>query len=238
MSKFVFTFLIGLFVSFQVQAQKTKNEKIVYQKSAETIDISSFTIQTLDTDFSKGRLKNQQTISVNDLTKMHGHLCDGLVLGFLGLREALYILFPDSVVDRTNVRIISKSSPCITDVAVYLTGGRYQFNTFYVDDSSEYLYIVQRIDNQKIIGVNPIYGLVPAKIKELGSLAVKNELDACGLDTLRKLEDELIVKLTQTNVNELFVFTPIDSLNWKNPLEKTFLKTDILNKYKVDCKKD
>src|SRR5574343_894350 len=103
-------------------------------------------LKVLDTDFSKGRLVNEQVITVTDVSKLHGHMCDGLVLGFIGLREALYQLFPDSIIDRTNIRIISKSSPCITDIAIYLTGGRYQLNTFFVSDSLPYLYVVTRID--------------------------------------------------------------------------------------------
>ena len=48
-------------------------------------------IKVLDTDFSKGRLQNVQTITLDDAVKLHGHLCDGLVVGFLGLKETLYI---------------------------------------------------------------------------------------------------------------------------------------------------
>lgn len=197
--------------------------------------LGNIELKTLDTDFSKGRLKNEQIISVKDVAKLHGHLCDGLVLGFIGLREALYDLFPDSVIDRTNVRIISKSSPCITDIAVYLTGGRYQFNTFYVNDTISYLYIVQRIDNGKTIGIKPVAGLVPPQIKEMGSLALKGELDACGLDSLRNLEDEFILQLIQTRPEKLFVFSEILNFNWVSPLETTFLKTDVLNKDKAVC---
>jgi len=97
-------------------------------------------MEVLDTNFSKGSLNYKQTITLNDVVKFHGHLCDGLVVGFLGAKEALYKLYPDGLVDRTNTRIISKSSPCLTDVAIYLTGGRYQFNTFFVSDSINYIY--------------------------------------------------------------------------------------------------
>lgn len=213
-----------------------KEREIVIWLPAKVQGLGNIEIKTLDTDFSKGRLKNEQIISVKDVAKLHGHLCDGLVLGFIGLREALFELFPDSVIDRTNVRIISKSSPCITDIAVYLTGGRYQFNTFYVNDTISYLYIVQRIDNGKTIGIKTVPGLVPPQIKEMGSLAVKGELDACGLDSLRNLEDEFILQLVHTNPEYLFIFSDITNFNWSSPLEKTFLKTDVLNKDKAVCK--
>lgn len=50
-------------------------------------------IKVLDTDFSKGRLQNVQIITLNDAVKMHGHLCDGLVIGFLGLKEMKFLSY-------------------------------------------------------------------------------------------------------------------------------------------------
>jgi acetolactate decarboxylase len=73
---------------------------------------------------------------------------------FLGLRQVIYLLFSDSTADRTNLRIVSKSSPCFTDIGIYLTGARYQFNTFYVSDSISYAFIVQRVDTKKAYELN------------------------------------------------------------------------------------
>lgn len=91
-------------------------------------------IRVVDTDFSKGRLGLEHEVRLQDVEKFHGHLCDGLVVGFLALEEGLKVLYPEGVVDRTNTRIVSKSAPCLSDVAMYLTGGRYQYNTFFVDN--------------------------------------------------------------------------------------------------------
>jgi acetolactate decarboxylase len=117
--------------------------------------------ETIDTDFSKGRLNHKQVIRINDLEKFHGHLCDGLVVGSLAIQEAMKELYPHKPIDRTNLRIVSKPSPCLTDVAVYLSGGRYQYNTFYVDTEFEGLYIIQRIDNLKTISVSLNEGIKP-----------------------------------------------------------------------------
>jgi acetolactate decarboxylase len=192
-------------------------------------------IETLDTDFSKGRLKNHQTAHIEDLVKFHGHLCDGLVLGFIGMKEVLFKLFPDSLIDRTNVRVVSRSSPCITDAGIYLSGGRYQFNTFYVSDSIEYLYVVQRIDNEKAFGIKTKQGLVPAEIKLLGAKALKGELDACQLNELRTLEDNFIIQLLNAPSEDLFESVELQNFVWKSPLPQTFLKTDVLNKNKPGC---
>lgn len=197
--------------------------------------LNNITIKTLDTDFSKGRLTNEQTINLTDVVKFHGHLCDGLTLGFIGLKEALYTLFPDSIIDRTNLRIVSKSSPCLTDIAVYLSGGRYQFNTFYVSDSIDYLYIVQRIDNGKTIGIKTIPGLVPTAIKEMGNQAVKGKLSSCDLDKLRKMEDDFIFQLINTLPKELFLITENHDFIWSPSFTITYKKTDVLNKNRSNC---
>lgn len=204
------------------------------------LTINSFaqnpSIKVLDTDFSKGRLINQQTISLEDAAKFHGHLCDGLAVGFLGIREALYKLYPDSIIDRTNTRVISKSSPCLTDIGIYLTGGRYQFNTFYVSDSIRYAFIVQRIDNGITYGVKLKSGVKPAAIDSLGSLANKGQLDACSIDVLHSLENKFLVQLFVSNPQNIFIVEEVTNFTWQPVLQNTFIKTDVLNKQKQRCK--
>lgn len=190
-----------------------------------------------DTDFSKGRLGNIQQISLDDVQKLHGHLCDGLLEGYLALNLALETLYPNQPFDRTNTRIVSKSSPCLTDVAIYLTGGRYQFNTFYVDNSIKGMYLVQRIDNQKTIIVKRKSGVKPAIIDQMGNKAIAGELDACDIDSLKSHEDAYSAKLLQTNPLELFEIQESMNFKWKSPLKKHFVKTDILNKNMIECKK-
>jgi acetolactate decarboxylase len=192
-------------------------------------------IKVLDTDFSKGRLIHQQTITLDDAAKFHGHLCDGLVVGFLGLREALYKIYPDSIIDRTNTRIVSKSSPCLTDIAIYLTGGRYQFNTFYVSDSIKYAFIVQRIDNGKTYAVKLKPGIKPAAIDSLGNLANIGKLDACGIDSLHQVENRFLHQLLVTNPQGVFIVEQIANYPWSPILSKYFLKTDIVNKSMQNC---
>ena len=195
------------------------------------------TIKVLDTDFSKGRLTHQQSINLEDAAKFHGHLCDGLAVGFLGIKEALYKLYSDSIIDRTNTRVVSKSSPCITDIAIYLTGGRYQFNTFYVSDSIYYLYIVQRIDNKKTYGVRLRSGIKPSAIDSLGNLATAGKLDACTLDFLKDLETAFLNILLTSEPAETFIVEEIQNFDWKSPFIKSYIKTDIINKHQKKCKK-
>lgn len=202
---------------------------------------NSFTLaQSLkvnDTDFSKGRLGNIQTVELQDLVKFHGHLCDGLVEGFVALQYGLYQLFPDSLIDRTNVRIVSKPSPCLTDVAVYLTGARYQFGTFYVSNDFEGLYVVQRIDNSKTVNILRKPNVKPEIIDRMGEQAIAGNLAPCDLEKLRKLEDDYTLFLQQNKPENLFELKTLSEFVWKPVLKNDFTKTDILNKNAERCKK-
>lgn len=192
-------------------------------------------IKVLDTDFSKGRLKNVQTITLNDAVKLHGHLCDGLVVGFIGLKETLLKLYPDSIIDRTNNRIVSKSSPCLTDIAILLTGARYQYNTYYVSDSIKHLMIVQNIDGKKTFGLKLKPGIKPKSIDSLSVLAIKGELDACGIDILKKQEDLFANLVLSSKPADIFLIEEIKDFKWLPVLKGTYLKTDILNKKSQNC---
>jgi len=202
---------------------------------ANTLLAQNPSIKVLDTDFSKGRLQNIQTITLSDAVKLHGHLCDGLVVGFLGLKEALIKLYPDSIIDRTNNRVVSKSSPCLTDIAIFMTGARYQYNTYYVSDSIKYQFVAQRIDNEKTYGVKLKPGILPTAIDSLGRLATKGELDACGIESLRKLESQFSTFLLSKNPQDLFIIEEIKNYKWLPVLKGNFLKTDVLNKKLQNC---
>jgi acetolactate decarboxylase len=222
--------VIPLLVAFIISSCNPKPEK-----STEKIS-STNTVKVLDTDFSKGRLTLEHALNLQDLEKFHGHLCDGLVVGFLGIQEGLEILYPEGIIDRTNTRVVSKSSPCLADAAIYISGGRFQFNTFYFDDSIEDgFYIVQRIDNNKAVKVQLKSGVKPSKIDQLGAKAVLGELSACDLDKLKKLEDDFSVKLLSTDPKENFTISEVIDFKWNPILKNDFIKTDILNKNKSKC---
>jgi acetolactate decarboxylase len=58
-----------------------------------------------------------KTITLKDLIKFHGHFCGGLVEGATTLRVAFDRLFPEGVIDRTDLRIASNNSACGGDVS-------------------------------------------------------------------------------------------------------------------------
>jgi formylmethanofuran dehydrogenase subunit E len=215
---FIFLLLLALFAC----EKKDANNQLLFK--------------TIDTDFSKGRLTHIQTHSLQDLEKFHGHLCDGLVVGALAMKVALDELYPhQQAIDRTNLRVVSKPSPCLTDVAIYLSGARYQFNTFYVDTAFEGLYILQKIDDLKTVSVALNKGIKPSAIDSMGNLAIQQKLTACELEFLRKIEDEFTASLLQSNPKNLFTVTMKDTFAWQAKHIHSFQKTDILNKNIAPC---
>ncbi|MBZ9627738.1 formylmethanofuran dehydrogenase subunit E family protein [Psychroflexus sp. CAK57W] len=200
-------------------------------KSHQAINTSKAPIiKVIDTDFSKGQLNHVQDIQLDDLVKLHGHLCDGLIVGYLGLHEAFKELYPEGPVDRTNTRIISKSSPCLTDAAIYLTGGRYQYNSFYVDNSIDGIYYLQRLDHQKALSVSLKAGVKPEEIDSLGQLAIKERLNLEELNHLKQIEDEFSAVLLSTPAKELFDVEVITDFQWSPRPKHNYPKTDIINK--------
>lgn len=196
---------------------------------------SELVFHTIDTDFSKGRLSHEQIITLQDLEKFHGHLCDGLVVGALAMQQAMASLYPNEPIDRTNLRIASKPSPCLTDVAIYLTDGRYHFNTFYVDTAFKGLYMIQRIDNLETVSVSLNQGVKPDEIDSLGNIAIQQELPPCEIDHLKKLEDDFMETLIQSEANTLYTINEVLNFEWNPRTKNDYLKTDILNKNLEDC---
>lgn len=192
------------------------------------------TATVIDTDFSKGQLTHIQQIKYKDLVRFHGHSCDGLLEGMQALQLGLKVLYPDGIVDRTNTRAISKSSPCLTDAAIYLTGGRYQYHTFYVDNGIEGLYILQRIDNGQTVTVIRNAGVKPPEIDSLGSLAIEQKLSINQLNELKRLEEKYAKFLMRTPPKLNFTVKHITQFNWQPVLQSNFIKTDIINKNKKD----
>ena len=151
--------------------------------------------KVLDTESSHGRYSQYtKEITFDDLVKFHGHACDGLYRGTYALSVAFKILFPSGVIDRTDLRAISRNSPCLGDAASYLTGARVRFGTQDVMNEPGVWYILQRISTGEAVKVTEEDGFFPAKISDAeASLisATKEELPEM-LDHLKSLQDNWV----------------------------------------------
>jgi len=100
--------------------------------------------EVIDTRSAQGRLDPRpKIVTVADLVLMHGHACDGLLRGAYALRALGDVAFGGRPFDRTDLLVVSKNSPCLGDIAAYLTGGRARFGTHRLDDQLGVGFIVR-----------------------------------------------------------------------------------------------
>lgn len=125
-------------------------------------------LMVLDTDSALGRRNlYPKRITLKDMARMHGHLCDGLVTAWVELSAAMRVLFPDGVVDRTDVRVVSKNAPCWADAGAWMTGARINQGTLILDNSVADGFIVQRISTGNALQVSLRAGIYPAQLAAL-----------------------------------------------------------------------
>ena len=190
--------------------------------------------KVLDTESSHGRYsKSTKDIGFEDLVKFHGHACDGLYRGAYALSVALKSLFSDYIVDRTDLRAISRNSPCLGDAASYLTGARVRFGTQDVRNQEGVWYIVQRISTGETVEVKEEAGFFNKDIIELESslsLAQADELPG-KLDNLKALQDDWVSNvLLKTRPEEHYHSSRIE-YSWKEvPYANKGIRTDIIFK--------
>jgi formylmethanofuran dehydrogenase subunit E len=162
-----------------------------------------------DTDSALGRYNLQaKEIGVKDLSRMHGHMCDGLVIAFVEIKAVLSKLFPDGIVDRTDLCVVSKNGPCWADTAAFMTGGRINFRTLRIDASIGDGFIIQKISTGEAYDVHLKPGVFPAdqaalESKIRGLRAEGKPVAAADIDAVEKMGDALSLKLLSTPPEQL-----------------------------------
>jgi len=144
---------------------------------AQAPGLPRFTVR--DTRSAQGVLDTRtKPITVADLVKFHGHACDGLVRAAYAFR-ALFdaMLGPDEPIDRTDLQVVSKNSPCLGDVAAYLTGGRVRFGTHRLDPDLGVGFVVQRLSDGLTFAVREEVGFFPPLISAWETELLGNDLD-------------------------------------------------------------
>ncbi len=143
------------------------------------------TFQVLDTRSAQGRLDQRvKTVTVADLVLAHGHACDGLLRGVWAMRALADVAFGDAPIDRSDLLVVSKNSPCLGDVAAYLTGGRARFGTHRLDDSLGVGFQLQRLSSREAWEVREEPGFFPANIVAWEADLLKGERPAAQLREL------------------------------------------------------
>ena len=188
-----------------------------------------------DTDGALGRYNLQtKEIGLKNLARIHGHMCDGLVMAFVEIRAVLAKLFPDGVVDRTDLCAVSKNGPCWSDTVAFMSGTRINFKTLRIDNTIGNGFIIQRISTGEAYKVHLKPGVFPAEQKELEdrirSLRAKGKpVTAEDIDRDEKMADDLNKKLLNTAPEELLNIEKLEG--YKFQFTDLFgMRGDIINK--------
>lgn len=171
-------------------------------------------IEVRDTDSALGRYSvHTKEIGLKDLARVHGHLCDGLVIAFVEVKAVLEKLFPDGIVDRTDLRAVSKNGPCWVDVVSMMTGARIHFQTLRIDASIGDGFIIQKISTGEAYEVHLKPGIFPKEQAELETKIRKKAIQGETvspeeIDRFEQMGNALIYKLLNTPPEEILDIIP------------------------------
>lgn len=175
------------------------------------------TFEMLDTESSLGPYAEQtKTITLKDLIKMHGHLCDGLVTASCGLKLGLDRLYPDGVIDRTDTCCITNNSPCFGDAAAYLTGGRIRFGTQKIDPNLGNEIIIYRISTNQAVKVTLKKGVFPSELEELEKKIKSGDFTIEEMRLCQKLGWEFAESLINKPFRQSFSVETLYDFVWKS----------------------
>ena len=169
-----------------------------------------------DTENKYGRYTKQtKTVTIKDLIKFHGHFCGGLVESAASLRVTFDMLFPDKVVDRTDLRIVSNNSACGGDVAAYLTGARTRFNSHIIDNSlTESEFYVQQASTGKTIHVKLNPAVYPKEVKAQMKKIESGKFEPKDIDLFQKLQWAYAKRMVSKPLRESFIVEEIKDYQW------------------------
>lgn len=192
-------------------------------------------IRVRDTDSALGRLAlKTKDLGLKDVARTHGHLCDGLVIAWVELKAALEKLFPDGIVDRTDLRAVSKNGPCWVDTVAAMTGARINFQTLRIDASIGDGFIVQRISTGEAYEVRLKPSIFPDAQAALenhirAQRAEGKPVSAADIEKVEAMANDLSKKLLNTPPGELLQITPKRDYRFRfNDLYES--RSDIINK--------
>ncbi|MFN3396230.1 MAG: formylmethanofuran dehydrogenase subunit E family protein [Thermodesulfovibrionales bacterium] len=173
----------------------------------------------LDTENKYGRYAKQtKVITLKDLIKFHGHFCGGLVESAAALRVAFDVLFPDGIVDRTDLRIVSNNSACGGDVAAYLTGARARFNSHVIDNSlTESEFYVQQVSTGKTVHVKLNPAVYPKEVKTQMKKIESGNFEPKDIDIFQELQWEYAKRIVNRPLKDSFIVEEVKDYKWPEP---------------------
>ncbi len=157
-----------------------------------------------------------KTITLSDLIKFHGHFCGGLVESAGALKIAFDKLFPDGIVDRTDLRIASNNSACGGDVASYLTGARTRFGSHILDAKlTESEFVVQQVSTGKTVRVRVKPEAYPTDVRVQMRKIESGNFSPADIDLFQELQWDYAKRIVSEPLGETFML--VDSAEYKWP---------------------
>ncbi len=231
MSKFILLF--SLF--FGLYAKDLNIDDAFFEKYAKNAP-NAKPIMVRDTDSPKGRYNlYPKTLDIKTIARFHGHFCDGLVLAYVELTNALKKLFPNGVIDRTDLRVVSKNSPCLVDTSSILTGARINHKTLSLDNSLGGAFIIQQISTKKAYKVEladkSFLKKLKAKEKEIDN-KIKNhqKVNPKDIDEIEALAFDAMKYMLFTNPDKFLKITELKNYKFKFNLKDIGKRSDVVNK--------
>jgi len=189
-----------------------------------------------DTDSPLGRYNlYPKELDIKTLARAHGHLCDGLILAYVELSNALPKLFNDGVIDRTDIRVVAKNSPCLVDTSALMSGARINHGTLSLDNSLGGSFIVQRISTGKTYKVSlkdkSFLKALKTKEEAIKSKQKKHQkVTAKDIDKAETLELEAIRHMLSTDPTKLLKITELKNYTYHFNINDIGKRSDVINK--------
>ena len=227
-------FLLTLSTSM-VNASSLNSDDLFYENVVKNSP-NAKPILVKDTDSAIGRFNlYPKKLGMKTLARAHGHLCDGLVLAYVELSHTLPLLFQDGIVDRTDVRVVAKNSPCLVDTSALMSGARINHKTLSLDNSLGGSFIVQRISTGKAYKVSLsdstfLHALkaqekmIKTKVKEQRKVLPKD------VDRVESLAFGAMECMLKADPKELLKITPLQGYQYHFSLKNIAPRSDTINK--------
>jgi formylmethanofuran dehydrogenase subunit E len=162
--------------------------------------------------------KITKTITLEDLIKFHGHFCGGLVESAGAMRLAFDSLFPDGIVDRTDLRIASSNSACGGDVAAYLTGARTRFGSHLIDPKlTEGEFVIQQVSTGKTVRVRVRPEAYPTDVRTQMRKIESGNFAPEDIDLFQELQWAYARNIVTRPLTETFMLLESTGYVWPEP---------------------
>ena len=157
-------------------------------------------------------------VTIEDLVRFHGHLCGGLMEAAVALQSASDALFPEGVIDRTDLSIISNNSACGGDVAAYLTGARARFGSHIIDLSlTGGEFIVRRESTGQVVHVRMSPDVYPSEVKSQMRKLESGEFAPGDIDLFGELQWAYAGRLASRPASESTRVDVLTDFVWPEP---------------------